>query len=135
MTSDDPYDHTHALIPPDSPRFWLFAAIALTVSSFGGLMQGLSVGCFSLTEAELRAYASRWPSSRGRIAAIRHMLRKQNLLLSTLVFANTAANMSLPIFLDPIASPAVTLVLSVTLVLIMGEILPQSICIGPRRVR
>ncbi len=41
---------------------------------------------------------------------------------------NAACNVSLPVFLDRLVSPAVAIVLATTAVLVFGEILPQSVC-------
>ena len=98
-------------------------------------MSGLTVGCFSIEDHELKAHVEAHPSSSSRIDTLRRTLTHQNLLLVTLILVNTVANMSMPLFLDPIASPLATLLLTIFLVLTFGEVLPQSLCIGPRKAR
>jgi metal transporter CNNM len=39
---------------------------------------------------------------------------------------------TLPIFLDRIFSPWVAVLISVTLILMFGEIIPQALCTGPK---
>lgn len=61
-----------------------------------------------------------------------------------LVCSNTACNVTTPLFMDRLFSPAVTIVLSVTLLLMFGEIMPQAVCsrwvgravaqLGPRQL-
>jgi metal transporter CNNM len=46
----------------------------------------------------------------------------------TLLIGNATAMEALPIFLDRLVSPYMAILLSVTMVLIFGEILPQAIC-------
>ena len=45
-------------------------------------------------------------------------------MLVTLLLCNAAAMETLPIFLDRVVSPTTAIVLSVTLVLIFGEVIP-----------
>ncbi|WP_459806162.1 DUF21 domain-containing protein, partial [Herbidospora sp. RD11066] len=60
-------------------------------------------------------------------AAILPVVQKQHQLLVTLLLCNAAAMEALPIYLDKIVHPAVAVVLSVTFVLIFGEVIPQAI--------
>jgi hypothetical protein len=99
-----------------------------------GTVSGLTVGCFSLDESDLATYEQRYPSARGRIGRLRGVLKKQNRLLCTLLLVNTTSNLALPMFLDPLVPAWLSLLLSVSAVLIFGEILPQAACIGPRKV-
>ena len=49
-------------------------------------------------------------------------------LLATLLLCNAAAMETLPIFLDRLLNPAAAIIISVTAILIFGEILPQAVC-------
>lgn len=56
------------------------------------------------------------------------MVQKQHQLLVTLLFCNAAAMEALPIYLDRIFNEYVAIILSVTFVLVFGEVIPQAIC-------
>jgi metal transporter CNNM len=62
------------------------------------------------------------------------LIRNHHLLLVTLLLWNAAAFESLPIFLDKLVPSYVAIILSVTFILIFGEVLPQAICTGPKRL-
>lgn len=53
-------------------------------------------------------------------------------MLVTLLLCNAAAMETLPIFLDRIFTPAIAVLISVTLILMFGEIIPQALCTGPK---
>lgn len=56
------------------------------------------------------------------------MVQKQHQLLVTLLLCNAAAMEALPIYLDRIFNEYVAIILSVTFVLVFGEVIPQAIC-------
>ncbi|GLJ12924.1 hypothetical protein SUGI_0200630 [Cryptomeria japonica] len=61
-------------------------------------------------------------------AKIMPVVKKQHLLLCTLLICNALAMEALPIFLDGLVSPWGAILISVTLILLFGEIIPQSVC-------
>jgi len=66
----------------------------------------------------------------------RHRLDPTNehYLLVTLLLANATANEALPLFLDKLVSPAMACLLSVSVVLIFGEIIPSAVFTGPSQL-
>jgi len=66
----------------------------------------------------------------------RHRLDPTNehYLLVTLLLANATANEALPLFLDKIVSPWMACLLSVSVVLIFGEIIPSAVFTGPSQL-
>ncbi|KAF6136761.1 hypothetical protein GIB67_020083, partial [Kingdonia uniflora] len=56
------------------------------------------------------------------------VVKKQHLLLCTLLICNAAAMEALPIFLDGLITAWGAILISVTLILLFGEIIPQSVC-------
>ena len=52
----------------------------------------------------------------------------------TLLLGNACANEALPIFLDKLVPSEVAILVSVTCVLIFGEILPSALMLGPRQL-
>lgn len=55
-------------------------------------------------------------------------------MLVTLLLCNAGALETLPLYLDKMVPEVVAIILSVTFVLIFGEIVPMSICTGPNQV-
>jgi hypothetical protein len=51
------------------------------------------------------------------------------------VLANAGCAESLPLFLDAICPPYVAVIVSVTAILFVGELLPQSLCTGPHKLK
>lgn len=56
------------------------------------------------------------------------VLRRPHVLLVTLLVCNAAAAEALPLVLDRMADPVTAVVVSVTVVLLFGEIIPQAAC-------
>jgi hypothetical protein len=46
----------------------------------------------------------------------------------TLLLCNACAMEALPLFLDTVTDPATAIIVSVTAVLVFGEVLPQAVC-------
>ena len=63
------------------------------------------------------------------------MLAQHHWLLVTLLLCNAIALEALPIFLDKIVPSAYAVLISVVAILIVGEVIPQAICIGPQQLR
>ena len=69
------------------------------------------------------------PHNHEYAAEIIPLVEDQHLLLVTLLLSNAAAMEALPIFLDKVCpSPLITILMSVTLVLFFGEVIPQALC-------
>eukprot|EP00644_Phytophthora_capsici_P011392 jgi/Phyca11/508639/fgenesh2_kg.PHYCAscaffold_37_\ len=66
---------------------------------------------------------------------VRPVLERHHLLLVTLLIVNASANEALPIFLDKLVPEGVSIILSVTCVLLFGEIIPSAIFTGPNQLR
>jgi metal transporter CNNM len=62
------------------------------------------------------------------------ILANHHFLLVTLLLWNASATEALPIFLNHLVSPFASVLISVTLILLFGEILPSSILMGPKQL-
>lgn len=62
------------------------------------------------------------------------IITQHHLLLVTLLLWNASAAEALPIFLNNLVPEYVAIIISVTLVLIFGEVLPAAILTGPRQL-
>lgn len=110
-------------------KFWLYILIIIGLVCFAGLMAGLTLGLMSLGLVDLEVLIkSGRPQHRIHAAKIFPVVKNQHLLLCTLLIGNSLAMETLPIFLDAIVPPYAAVLISVTLILIFGEILPQAVC-------
>lgn len=107
----------------------VFIGVSVLLVVMAGLMSGLTLGLMSLDTVELEVLKrSGTPTEKKYVDRIMPVVKQQHYLLVTLVLCNAAATEALPIFLDRLANPITAVILSVTVVLVFGEILPQSIC-------
>jgi metal transporter CNNM len=63
------------------------------------------------------------------------VIKNHHLLLVTLMLWNATATEALPIFLDGLVDEYIAIIISVTLVLLFGEIIPASILTGPNQLQ
>ncbi|GKV04846.1 hypothetical protein SLEP1_g16948 [Rubroshorea leprosula] len=110
-------------------EFFLYVLGIVGLVAFAGLMAGLTLGLMSLGLVDLEVLIkSGRPQDRIHAAKIFPVVKNQHLLLCTLLIGNSLAMEALPIFLDKLVPPWAAIVISVTLILMFGEILPQAIC-------
>ncbi|XP_076895317.1 DUF21 domain-containing protein At1g47330-like [Bidens hawaiensis] len=109
-------------------QFFLYLMIIVGLVAFAGLMAGLTLGLMSLGLVDLEVLIqSGRPKDRLHASKILPVVKNQHLLLCTLLIGNSLAMESLPIFLDKIVPPWAAILISVTLILMFGEILPQAV--------
>ncbi|XP_075491561.1 DUF21 domain-containing protein At4g14240-like isoform X1 [Primulina tabacum] len=112
-----------------NPWWFVFAGVSCFLVLFAGIMSGLTLGLMSLGLVELEILQRSGTFKEKKQAAIIFpVVQKQHQLLVTLLVCNAAAMEALPIYLDKIFHPAVAVILSVTFVLVFGEIIPQAVC-------
>ncbi|KAM7259204.1 hypothetical protein ACFE04_014945 [Oxalis oulophora] len=110
-------------------EFWMFLIAIVGLVSFAGLMAGLTLGLMSLGLVDLEVLIkSGRPQDRKYASKIYPVVKNQHYLLCTLLLGNSLAMETLPIFLDKLVPPWAAILVSVTLILMFGEILPQAIC-------
>ncbi|KAL0376030.1 UNVERIFIED_CONTAM: DUF21 domain-containing protein [Sesamum calycinum] len=110
-------------------EFFIHIAVIVFLVMFAGLMSGLTLGLMSLSLVDLEVLAkSGTPKDKQHAAKILPVVRNQHLLLCTLLICNAAAMEALPIFLDALVTAWGAILISVTLILLFGEIIPQSVC-------
>lgn len=109
-------------------QFFLYLLVIVGLVAFAGLMAGLTLGLMSLGLVDLEVLIqSGRPRDRIHASKIFPVVKNQHLLLCTLLIGNALAMESLPIFLDKLVPPWAAILISVTLILMFGEILPQAI--------
>lgn len=72
---------------------------------------------------------------RKNAAKVIPIIKRHHLLLVTLLLFNSLANEALPIFLDQLVPSYVAILVSVTMVLIFGEVLPAALFTGPNQLK
>uniref|UniRef100_A0A2N9J9V3 CNNM transmembrane domain-containing protein n=1 Tax=Fagus sylvatica TaxID=28930 RepID=A0A2N9J9V3_FAGSY len=109
--------------------FFIHIVIIVFLVLFAGSMSGLTLGLMSMSLVDLEVLAkSGTPNDRKHAEKILPVVKKQHLLLCTLLICNAAAMEALPIFLDGLITAWGAILISVTLILLFGEIIPQSVC-------
>ncbi|KAL1193997.1 DUF21 domain-containing protein [Cardamine amara subsp. amara] len=110
-------------------NFFIHIFVIVLLVLFAGLMSGLTLGLMSMSLVDLEVLAkSGTPRDRNHAAKILPVVKNQHLLLCTLLICNAAAMEALPIFLDALVTAWGAILISVTLILLFGEIIPQSVC-------
>ncbi|XP_057531754.1 DUF21 domain-containing protein At1g47330-like isoform X1 [Amaranthus tricolor] len=122
-------EHGDADIPCCGTKFSLYVIIIFGLVCFAGLMAGLTLGLMSLGLVDLEVLIkSGRAQDRIYAAKIFPVVKNQHLLLCTLLIGNSLAMEALPIFLDKLVPPWAAILISVTLILMFGEIMPQAVC-------
>ncbi|KAA8545726.1 hypothetical protein F0562_020823 [Nyssa sinensis] len=110
-------------------EFFIHILIIVLLVAFAGMMSGLTLGLMSMSLVDLEVLAkSGTPKDRKYAAKILPVVKNQHLLLCTLLICNAASMEALPIFLDSLVTAWGAILISVTLILLFGEIIPQSVC-------
>lgn len=139
----------------EAAQYWFCFGMALLCVVCAALASGLTLGLTSIDLFQLKLIAETRPEDCGIGKDITESKRKQerkaltrkqhyakkleplvsdhHLLLVTLLLFNTVANEALPIFLEDLLPAWAAVVLSVTVVLICGEILPSAVFTGPNQ--
>mmetsp|Transcript_118807 Transcript_118807/g.378970 ORF Transcript_118807/g.378970 Transcript_118807/m.378970 type:complete len:891 (+) Transcript_118807:666-3338(+) len=128
-------------------RFWSNVCMAITCVVCAALAAGLTMGLVSLDEREMQIIdeanledcntqeeKDRLRCNKDAAKRIAPMLKDHHRLLVTLLLLNALANEALPIFLDDLMPPWLALLVSVTFVLLCGEIIPSAIFTGPMQL-
>ena len=116
--------------------YWFFMFMVAALTLFAGMMSGLTVGYLSVDQLtmELRETTGT-PMEKEYSKVILPVLSNRHWLLCTLLLMNSFAMEALPVFLDRVFSRFAAVVISVTLLLIFGEVIPQALCTGPRQIQ
>ncbi|EME89133.1 uncharacterized protein MYCFIDRAFT_201799 [Pseudocercospora fijiensis CIRAD86] len=116
----------------DDPSLWIYLGVAIALVLLGGVFAGLTIALMGQDETYLHVIATSGEGSEKRHASkVLNLLKKgKHWVLVTLLLSNVITNETLPIVLDRSLGggwPAV--VSSTVLIVIFGEVVPQSICV------
>ena len=131
------------LAPLYSGEWWISAGCAFACVCIAALAAGLTVGLVSIDPFDLQVILeteeadmeteeeqAQLRREKQNAAKLLPIVKRHHLLLVTLLLLNSAANETLPLFLDRIVPSWMAVVISVTLVLVFGEILPSALFTG-----
>ncbi|KAK4054686.1 cell agglutination protein Mam3 [Microbotryomycetes sp. JL221] len=117
---------------PGSSEFYFKMAMAAFLVLSGGLMAGLTLGLMGLDMVNLQVLStSGEPDEQKHASKVMKLLEKgRHWVLVVLLLTNVVFNESLPIFLDSVigGGGVGAVVASTALIVIFGEVIPQSIC-------
>jgi len=118
-----------------TPEQWISLGCAVGCVVCAASAAGLTLGLMSMDPLEL-AIKQRTgnPQEKERAERILPVIKRHHLLLVTLLLFNSLANEALPIFLNRLVPEYISVLLSVTMVLIFGEIIPSAIFTGPQKL-
>jgi len=123
---------------PEEEDCWYYfrnGAMALVCVVIAAMAAGLTMGLVSQEILDLRIKEMAGTASEKEQARkVIPLIKDHHRLLVTLLLMNAAANEALPLFLDKIVPGYVAVILSVTLVLFFGEIIPSAIFSGPKKL-
>lgn len=98
--------------------------IVIALVSFSALFSGLTLGFFSLNRDDLERKVKLGDAKAKEVYSVR---KDGNLLLCTLLIGNVAVNSTLSIFLGSIAGGVVAGLIATSLIVVLGEIVPQAV--------
>jgi len=130
MIECDGIEYKEEQLDPFGSKIWItHASVSLFLVCFAGLMSGLTIGLLSFDANTLLVLKNAGePQERIYAEGIMPLIEQKHLLLVTLLLCNAAAMEALPLYLDKMFPEAIAILISVTAVLLFGEIIPQAIC-------
>lgn len=117
-------------------EFWINISLIAFFTLFAGAMSGLTVGYLSIDDLVLELKSKTGTDIEQKYSnRILPIISKRHWLLVTLLLMNATAMEALPIFLNKLVDEYFAIMISVTLVLFFGEIIPQALCTGPSQLK
>jgi metal transporter CNNM len=111
-----------------STKFYIDLGVSVGLLVVAGILSGLSMGLFTLDPMNIEILRrSGPPAVRKQAAAVAPLVKRHHLVLVTMLLIQAAATEALPLFLDRLVGPVVAVALSVSGVVIFGEILPNAV--------
>ncbi|KAL9603799.1 MAG: hypothetical protein Q9219_000908 [cf. Caloplaca sp. 3 TL-2023] len=117
---------------PAKPTLWIYLAVAVALVLLGGAFAGLTIALMGQDEIYLQVIRTSGEGAERKHAArvLTLLERGKHWVLVTLLLGNVITNETLPIVLDRSLGGGWPAVLgSTVLIVIFGEIIPQSICV------
>ncbi|KAL4886952.1 hypothetical protein BJY04DRAFT_176901 [Aspergillus karnatakaensis] len=129
-----PRGHSHVEpLSADDASLWLYLSVAAALVLSGGAFAGLTIALMGQDEVYLQVIQTSGdsPSERKNAGSVLRLLKRgKHWVLVTLLLSNVITNETLPIVLDRSLGGGWPAILgSTVLIVIFGEIVPQSICV------
>lgn len=135
------------LAKPGSWEFYLNIGLAAGCVVLAALAAGLTIGLVAIEPFRLQILLETQEEDCTSARQVRELraekkyaqtilpvVVRHHLLLVTLLLMNSVANEALPLFLDEVVPTPIAVLLSVTFVLLFGEIIPSAIFTGPHQL-
>jgi metal transporter CNNM len=123
-------------LPLWSAGWFMYAGIVFALTCSAGICSGLTVGMLSINKLNLALKQKAGTDKEKHMAEqLLPILNQHHLLLATLLLANAGCMESLPIFLDALVPAWAAILISTSLVLVFGEVIPQAYCTGPNQLQ
>lgn len=118
-----------------STLFWENLFCVLSFVLLAGLMAGLTMGLLSQDKLNLTILRMEGSvTEKHHASRILKVLHNRHFLMVSLLLANATANEALPVFLNKLVPESTAILISVTCVLLFGEIIPSAIFSGPNQL-
>lgn len=105
-------------------NFWVNLTVVIFCTCTAGLMSGLTIGLAAIDRLALEVKAVGNSQVKHMTERIFPVIDQHHWMLVTLLLCNAGAMETLPIFLDKMVPPVAAIIISVTLILIFGEVIP-----------
>ncbi|KAF0690591.1 Aste57867_18038 [Aphanomyces stellatus] len=119
----------------DPYEFYIALGTAVGLICVAGMMAGLTMGLLSIDKLNLQIMQMEGTQTeKDRAGRVLPIVKRHHLLLVTLLLFNAAANEALPVFLARLVPETHAIAISVTCVLLFGEILPSAVFTGKNQL-
>ncbi|KAI1118608.1 hypothetical protein F5Y14DRAFT_399124 [Nemania sp. NC0429] len=125
-------DHHDNVPEAEGSALWVLYVVSIVLVLLGGAFAGLTIALMGQDEIYLRVISLDQEEPQHKNASrVHHLLnRGKHWVLVTLLLSNVIVNESLPVVLDRCFGGGVAAVVgSTVLIVIFGEIIPQSLCV------
>lgn len=119
-------------LPLTRAEYWTYMISSISLVLLGGVFSGLTLGLMGQDEVHLKVVAQTGTASERKASTtvLNLLARGKHWLLVTLLLSNVVTNETLPVILDRFLGGGAAAVFGSTiLIVIFGEIIPQSICV------
>ena len=114
---------------------FIYAGAALICVCCAATAAGMTTGLLSIDTLKLKIRQQvGTPKEQSYASTILPLLKNHHWLLCTLLIYNAVATEALPIFLDGLVPSWAAVLISVTLVLLFGEVIPTALFTGPNQL-
>ncbi|KAI1124724.1 hypothetical protein F5Y10DRAFT_22904 [Nemania abortiva] len=125
-------DHHDNVPEAEGSALWVLYVVSMVLVLLGGAFAGLTIALMGQDDIYLRVISLDHEEPQHKNASrVHHLLRRgKHWVLVTLLLSNVIVNESLPVVLDRCFGGGVAAVVgSTVLIVIFGEIIPQSLCV------